>query len=111
MCGEMECTSLVASTITSRSGAPLAGVVNDPAAVCESTSDFIWHIFTRFEPAADMVGDQFVKRMHVGFEGPLIVDCRMKPWYPEELVDDEDVLEAVQSKWGSLIEAKSKRIN
>jgi UbiD family decarboxylase len=83
-------------------------LLDDPVAACRSSSDFIWHVFTRFEPAADMVGNQFIKRMHIGFEGPVVVDCRMKPWYPEVLIDNPAVESAVLSKWGSMIDRRCK---
>jgi 4-hydroxybenzoate decarboxylase subunit C len=86
-------------------------LVDDPAAVCKSTSDFIWHVFTRFEPASDIYGNKKIERMHIAIEGPVVIDCRMKPWYPEVLVDKEAVLNTVQSKWGSSIDKACKGRN
>lgn len=83
-------------------------LLDDIRTACRSTSDFIWQVFTRFEPAADMVGNQFIQRMHIGFEGPVVVDCRMKPWYPEVLVENPAIEAAVLSKWGGAIDRRCK---
>lgn len=79
-------------------------LLDNPKEACRSTSDFIWHVFTRFEPAADIYGKQEIKRLHIAFQGPLIIDCRMKPWYPDELEEDPDIVKAVDEKWGRKIE-------
>ncbi len=79
-------------------------LVDDPQEVCRSTSDFIWHVFTRFEPAADIYGQTVVQRMHIGIKGPVVVDCRMKPWYPSELVENEEIDNAIEEKWGGKID-------
>ena len=79
-------------------------LVDDPGETCQSAVDFIWHVFTRFEPAADIYGDIHLDRLHIGFEGPVIIDCRMKPWYPSELIEDPDVAKKVTEKWGKQID-------
>ena len=79
-------------------------LLDDPKDAAQSNEDFIWHCFTRFEPAADLYGKQTVNRFHVGIEGPLIIDARMKPWYPKVLTEDPAVTKAVEDKWGSLID-------
>ncbi|MDT8446444.1 MAG: UbiD family decarboxylase [bacterium] len=86
--------------------APFAMVVlmDDPAEGSASNEDFIWHCFTRFEPAADLYGKQLVERFHVGIEGPLVIDARMKPWYPKVLESDPEVHARVMDKWGMEIE-------
>ena len=79
-------------------------LVDNPQDACQTTSDFIWHIFTRFEPAADIYGELNIERLHIGFQGPVILDCRKKTWYPDELVEDETVEKAVEQKWGKTID-------
>ncbi len=90
-------------------GFSMVFLLDEPKAACKSSSDFIWHVFTRFEPAADMVGEQFVDRMHIGFQGPVVVDCRMKPWYPEALIEDEELLKSVLEKWGGQIDKQCSK--
>ena len=69
---------------------PLCVLVDDSRAAVESMQEFLWTVFTRFEPAADIhAKGQAVRRFHVGLEPPIVFDCRMKPWYTEVLeVDD-----------------------
>lgn len=83
-------------------------LLDDAKAACASATDFIWHVFTRFEPAADVYGEQTVERMHLGLSGPVVVDCRMKPWYPAELIEDEAVVKGIFEKWGGQIDRMCK---
>lgn len=90
-------------------GFSMVFLLDDPKAACQSGSDFIWHVFTRFEPAADMVGEHCIDRMHIGFQGPVVVDCRMKPWYPEALTEDEELIKSVLEKWGGQIDKQCSK--
>ncbi len=65
-------------------------VVDNCREATASLQEFLWTMFTRFEPAHDIHGRrQWVDRYHVGLEPPIVFDCRMKPWYTEVLeVDD-----------------------
>lgn len=65
-----------------------------------SDSAFLWTTFTRFEPAADLyAAGMSVHRHHLMYDGPLILDARMKPWYPDELFCDESTRHKVSSRW------------
>ena len=49
--------------------------------------NFLWTTFTRFEPAADIhAARPRVVRHHVSYERPILIDARMKPWYPGRAV-------------------------
>lgn len=85
-------------------------LLDDARAATQSSEDFIWHVFTRFEPAGDIYGRKVEKRFHVGLEGPVVIDCRLKPWYPKVLEEDPEVAKRVQEKWGSILDALNKRI-
>ena len=61
---------------------------DNPEAACENDQAFLWHIFTRFEPAGDIYGVREIRRNHLSFQAPLVIDCRMKPGYPKVLVPD-----------------------
>ncbi|OGG93022.1 MAG: 4-hydroxybenzoate decarboxylase [Candidatus Lambdaproteobacteria bacterium RIFOXYD2_FULL_50_16] len=78
-------------------------LTDEPEAAAQSNEDFIWYCFTRFEPAADLYGAQRVERFHVGIEGPLVLDCRMKSWYPSTLVPNPKIAQGVEEKWGAAI--------
>lgn len=75
---------------------------DDPADACASDHNFLWHIFTRFEPAGDIYGKKHVKRNHLAFDAPLVIDCRMKPGYPKVLTPDPDTLDTVDKVWDEL---------
>ncbi|MDH5559344.1 MAG: UbiD family decarboxylase [Deltaproteobacteria bacterium] len=79
-------------------------LLDDAIEACRSPEDFIWHVFTRFEPAADIYGDQRVERFHIGIKGSVVIDCRMKTWYPPVLEEDPETQRKVLDKWGSLLD-------
>ncbi|MDO5673292.1 MAG: UbiD family decarboxylase, partial [bacterium] len=77
---------------------PVVILVDDSAAATLSLQEFLWTMFTRFEPAADIHGRmQTVRRFHVGLEAPIVFDCRMKPWYTEVLEVDQPTKERVDA--------------
>ncbi len=54
--------------------------------------NFLWTTFTRFEPAADIHAARArVVRHHIAYEPPIVIDARMKPWYPEEVTCRDDI--------------------
>jgi len=64
-------------------------VDNSLEATC-SMQEFLWTLFTRFEPAADIHGAATsMQRFHVGLTPPIVFDCRLKPWYTDVLEVDE----------------------
>ncbi|OQX17830.1 MAG: 4-hydroxybenzoate decarboxylase [Desulfobulbaceae bacterium A2] len=68
---------------------PVVVLVDDLAETTASTQNFLWTMFTRFEPAADIhAAGTEVRRYHVGLSPPVVFDCRMKPWYTEVLEVD-----------------------
>lgn len=81
-------------------------VDNTDAATC-SVQEFLWTFFTRFEPAADIYGSsQSVNRFHVGLKAPIVIDCRMKPWYTEVLEVDEPTRRMVDEKFPRIIPSR-----
>lgn len=81
-------------------GWPLVVLVDDAALAARSDSRFLWTTFTRFEPAADLHGEQRVHRNHLVFSGTVFLDARMKPTYPKELFCDPDTAATVSRRWG-----------
>lgn len=81
-------------------GWPLVVMTDDPHRATRSTINFLWTTFTRFEPAADIhVSSTRVIRHHLAYSSPLVIDARMKPWYPEELGCRDDVAAKVTARW------------
>ncbi len=80
-------------------GWPLVVLVDNAAETVRSDARFLWTAFTRFEPAADLYGRRRVSRNHLVFEGPILLDARMKPSYPKELFCDPDTAAKVNDRW------------
>lgn len=75
-------------------------VLHDDAGVARSTVDFLWATWTRFEPAADIhASSAKVVRHHLAYQGPIVIDARTKPGFPDELVVRDDIRELVDSRW------------
>jgi 4-hydroxybenzoate decarboxylase subunit C len=81
---------------------PLIILCDDATKTAASTPYFLWSVFTRFEPAADIYAKKTtLHRFHPSLEVPVVIDSRMKPSYPEELECDERTRKLVDSKWVS----------
>ncbi len=46
-----------------------------------------------------MYADAELRRHHIGYRVPIVIDARMKPGYPDELFPREDIVELVDSRW------------
>ncbi|MFQ6759194.1 MAG: UbiD family decarboxylase [Deltaproteobacteria bacterium] len=74
-------------------------LVDDAKAATENLQEFLWTVFTRFEPAADIhAAATELRRFHPTLTPPIIFDCRLKPWYPEVLAVDEKTRLLVDGK-------------
>jgi UbiD family decarboxylase len=81
-------------------------VLHDNAAVANSTIDFLWATWTRFEPAADIhAASVNVVRHHLAYEGPVVIDARTKPGFPDELIVRDDFAKLVDTRWGEYFPA------
>jgi UbiD family decarboxylase len=79
---------------------PLVVLTDDAARATRSAMNFLWTTFTRFEPAADIHGAATtVVRNHIARTPPIVIDARMKAWYPKELTCDPGVAETVTRRW------------
>jgi 3-polyprenyl-4-hydroxybenzoate decarboxylase len=79
---------------------PLVVVSDEPGRAARSDMNFLWTTFTRFEPAADIhAADRRIVRNHIAYTAPVVIDARMKPWYPKELSCREDVASQVSRRW------------
>jgi UbiD family decarboxylase len=92
-----------------RSGAfgnwPLV-IVHDSIEFARSTEKFLWATWTRFDPALDIHAKAMpVTNNHIGYEPPVVIDARMKPWYPKEVEPLPDTVALVDRRWGEYFTA------
>ena len=81
-------------------GWPLLVLTDEPRRAAASPINFLWTTFTRFEPAADLhAAGTSVVRHHLSYKAPILVDARMKPWFPKELFADEETAATVTRRW------------
>ena len=75
-------------------------ILHDNADVAGSTTDFLWATWTRFEPAADIhAAETEVVRHHLAYKGPIVIDARLKPGFPAELIVRDDIARLVDRRW------------
>ncbi len=75
-------------------------VLHNDASVAKSSADFLWATWTRFNPASDIYARRTtVKQHHLVYEAPLVIDARMKPSYPAELIVRDDIKKLVDERW------------
>ena len=82
------------------SGWPLLVLSDEPARAAASAMNFLWTTFIRCEPAADIhaAGSRIVSN-HIAYSAPVLIDARMKPWYPQEVHADPDTARQVSARW------------
>ena len=78
----------------------LVCLVDDSADCVRDDSSFLWTVFTRFEPAADIHAREAVtERFHVRLTPPIVLDCRLKPWYPPLVEPLPETVKRVDELW------------
>ncbi len=80
---------------------PFVVLVDDIDKIVDQTT-FLWTVFTRFDPAWDIYADYKVRNNNIRYEGPIVIDARMKPQYPAELVPRGDIVKKVSERWNEL---------
>jgi 3-polyprenyl-4-hydroxybenzoate decarboxylase len=78
---------------------PLVVLADDAAATAKDERSFLWRVFTRFEPAADVHGRTSVVRNHLAFTPPVVLDARTKPWMPRLVEADPATVSLVDRRW------------
>jgi 4-hydroxy-3-polyprenylbenzoate decarboxylase len=77
---------------------PLIVVVDDSEFTARTVNNFLWVVFTRSNPAADVHGiDAFTQQKHWGCRGALVIDARIKPHHAPPLVEDPEVTKQVDA--------------
>jgi 4-hydroxy-3-polyprenylbenzoate decarboxylase len=78
-------------------GFPLICLVEDAAFCARHLNNWLWVVFTRSNPAADIEGiGAFTDHKHWGCTGPLVIDARRKPHHAEPLKEDPAVTRRVE---------------
>lgn len=77
---------------------PLVVLVDDLQLALGQTG-FLWQVFTRFNPAHDIYSETEARDHRFVYHGPLLIDARMKPDYPGEVLPDEATVKLVDRRW------------
>jgi 4-hydroxy-3-polyprenylbenzoate decarboxylase len=79
-------------------GFPLIVIVDDSDFTARTLNNFLWVVFTRSNPAADIHGiAAFIEQKHWGCRGSLIIDARIKPHHAPPLVEDPETMKRVDA--------------
>ncbi|MDF2549757.1 MAG: 4-hydroxybenzoate decarboxylase [Chlamydiales bacterium] len=79
---------------------PLIILVDDAKEAASSITNFLWTVFTRFEPAADIYAQSTeIHRHHLMYRGPIGIDARFKKSYPPIVAADEATADTVSKNW------------
>jgi len=75
-------------------------VLHDKIEFAESSEKFLWATWTRFNPSTDVYAKNVeIKNNHIVYTAPIVIDARMKPWYPKEVEAREDIVKLVDNRW------------
>jgi UbiD family decarboxylase len=75
-------------------------VLHDSIEFADSAEKFLWATWTRFNPSTDIYAKEIkVVNNHISYAAPIVIDARMKPWYPKEVAAREDVVKLVDRRW------------
>lgn len=75
-------------------------VLHDESEFARSSEKFLWATWTRFNPSTDIFAKNVqIKNNHIVYEAPIVIDARMKPWYPKEVEAREDIIRMVDNRW------------
>ncbi len=75
-------------------------VLHDSIKFAEAADQFLWATWTRFNPSTDIYAKSLtVANNHISYQNPLVIDARMKPWYPKEVEVRPDIERLVSGRW------------
>ena len=90
-------TRLVKSSLLSK--IKIISIITDDVDI-EDDVDLIWGIFTRFDPAQDLIFTEMRMRGAIPvYEGVMGIDASFKDGYPEPLTMPQEIIEKVDSRW------------
>ena len=74
--------------------------MHDRIEYADATDKFLWATWTRFNPSTDVYAKEIkVVNNHISYTAPVIIDARMKPWYPKEVEARDDIVKLVDRRW------------
>jgi len=75
-------------------------VLHDSVEFADSAEKFLWATWTRFNPSTDIYAKEIkVVNNHISYTAPIVIDARMKSWYPKVVEPREDIVKLVDSRW------------
>lgn len=74
-------------------------ILLDDLDLASTSSGFLWQVFTRFDPAHDIYATTELHQHRVIYHGPLLIDARMKPDYPGEVIPAQETVDLVNQRW------------
>ncbi len=75
-------------------------VLHDSIEFARSADKFLWATWTRFNPSTDIYAKSLsVRNNHISYGAPIVIDARMKPWYPDEVEVRDDIATLVDGRW------------
>jgi len=75
-------------------------VLHDSIEFADSADKFLWATWTRFNPSTDIYAKEIkVVNNHISYTAPIVVDARMKTWYPKVVEPREDIVKLVDHRW------------
>jgi UbiD family decarboxylase len=75
-------------------------VLQDDVSVADSVDRFLWATWTRFDPASDIYAKAVeLKNNSIGYTAPILIDARMKPWFPKEVEAAPETTKLVDERW------------
>ena len=75
-------------------------ILHDDISFADSADKFLWATWTRFNPATDISAKNIeLKNNHIGYTAPIVIDARMKPWYPKVVEVRDDIAALVDRRW------------
>ena len=78
-------------------------LVDDATECTRNDESFLWTVFTRFEPAADIHAQSCkTERLHVQLSAPIVIDCRLKPWFPPPVEPSKETIDRVDALWSKI---------
>lgn len=85
---------------------PLIVIADDSPFAAASLNNFVWTLFTRSNPAADVHGiESFTHEKHWGCRGSLVIDARLKPWNAPPLIENPEItarVDALAARGGAI---------
>lgn len=76
-------------------------VLHDKVEYARVTDKFLWATWTRFDPARDIYAKEITMQNNsIAYTSPIVIDARMKPWYPKEVEPADETVKLVDERWG-----------